>query len=77
MPIYEYVCTACGQEFEFLTRAGIAPVCPECQSTEIMKLISGFSMRTQCEGGRMTANPSGCGGCNFNAPGGCHYSGEK
>jgi putative FmdB family regulatory protein len=31
MPIYEYACEACGEEFEYLVRNGEAPVCPECQ----------------------------------------------
>jgi putative FmdB family regulatory protein len=30
MPIYEYVCRGCGKSFEFLTRAGEQPACPNC-----------------------------------------------
>ncbi len=41
MPIYEYACEACGEEFEFLLRNGEQPVCPECQKpTELTKRFS-------------------------------------
>jgi hypothetical protein len=29
MPIYEYACNQCGQEFETLVRSGTVPGCPE------------------------------------------------
>jgi putative FmdB family regulatory protein len=41
MPIFEYECRHCGQQFEFLVRAGGAdPACPKCQSTELERLLS-------------------------------------
>ena len=41
MPIYEYECRHCGQQFEFLVRAGGAdPACPKCQSAELERLLS-------------------------------------
>lgn len=42
MPIFEYQCRHCGQQFEFLVRAGAAsePTCPKCQSTELERLLS-------------------------------------
>lgn len=41
MPIFEYACKKCGQQFEALVRPNAdAPVCPACQGTELEKLIS-------------------------------------
>jgi len=43
MPIYEYACNSCGHEFEALVRAGTAPDCPNCHSTELGKRLSVFT----------------------------------
>ena len=40
MPIYEYICKACGNEFEFLVRHDTQAACPACDSTDIEKLLS-------------------------------------
>jgi putative FmdB family regulatory protein len=45
MPIYDFRCTRCGNEFEALSRPQDPPVaCPSCQSTELEKLLSGFAV---------------------------------
>lgn len=46
MPIYEYVCEACGQEFEKMVRfseSDLSPICPTCGSQETHKEISRVS----------------------------------
>ena len=45
MPIYEYSCTKCGQQFEKLQKnaAEETVVCPNCGSTEGNKEFSSFS----------------------------------
>lgn len=40
MPLYEYQCQACGHGFEALVRQGSTPVCPQCASTVLEKVIS-------------------------------------
>jgi putative FmdB family regulatory protein len=40
MPIFEYRCGACGQEFERLVRTGDTPECPACQSHNLERLLS-------------------------------------
>lgn len=40
MPIYEYTCKACGNDFELLVRHDTKAACPECDSTEIEKRLS-------------------------------------
>jgi putative FmdB family regulatory protein len=47
MPIYDFCCRACGDEFEALVRAQDPPAkCPSCQSGDVEKLLSGFAMKT-------------------------------
>jgi putative FmdB family regulatory protein len=40
MPIYEYRCQQCSNEFEVLVRSDTAPRCPDCDSEELEKLLS-------------------------------------
>jgi len=45
MPLYDYVCKACRNEFEALVRAqDPAPVCPSCKSSDLVKLITAAAM---------------------------------
>jgi putative FmdB family regulatory protein len=48
MPIFEYVCNACGHQFEFLKlpAATTVPSCPACQSPNLERLLSGFALST-------------------------------
>ena len=49
MPIYEYRCTACGFEKEYLQKLSDAPieVCEECGKPSMTKLVSaaGFQLK--------------------------------
>lgn len=49
MPIYEYVCHACGFEKEHLQKVNDAPIanCPACNSSEYIKKVSaaGFILK--------------------------------
>lgn len=40
MPIFEYRCTSCQNEFETLVRTGDTPACPKCAGQELTKLLS-------------------------------------
>jgi len=45
MPIYEYQCHQCANEFELLLLpASPVPACPACQSQDIEQLLSGFAV---------------------------------
>jgi putative FmdB family regulatory protein len=46
MPLYEYECRSCGNEFELLVRSGTTPSCPECGSAELARRLSGFGVKT-------------------------------
>ncbi len=47
MPIFEYVCSECGNEFEIiiLPNEKIEPKCPRCHSKKLSKKISLASIR--------------------------------
>jgi putative FmdB family regulatory protein len=48
MPIFEYVCETCGQEFEelvFGSNSANGVSCPGCSSVEVKKKISLFASR--------------------------------
>ena len=40
MPIFEFSCKACGQNFETLVRTGTTAACPKCGSEDLERLIS-------------------------------------
>ena len=40
MPIYEYSCNACNHAFELLIRGKETAACPECEGTDLERLIS-------------------------------------
>jgi putative FmdB family regulatory protein len=49
MPIYEYRCAGCGQEFERLVRpsstpADEVPSCPSCHGQDLEQLLSLFAV---------------------------------
>jgi len=43
MPIHEYACRACGNEFETLVRASDTPTCVSCGSDALDKKLSVFA----------------------------------
>ena len=47
MPLYEYVCNACGEELERLQKISDPPLkdCPACQQPELVKKISAAAFR--------------------------------
>jgi putative FmdB family regulatory protein len=74
MPIYEYVCSKCGKEFEFLTHGSDTPICPACGNIELIKNFSAPAAHTggtkdpACPSHNSCPMPNCCGGgCGFNA----------
>ena len=48
MPLFEFVCDECGQNFEELVRSANAideVICPGCQSEQVMKKLSTFASK--------------------------------
>lgn len=52
MPIYEYVCTACGAESEILQRMSDDPerICPACGAEALVKQVSAAGFRLKGKG---------------------------
>ncbi|MGD8834841.1 MAG: zinc ribbon domain-containing protein [Desulfobacteraceae bacterium] len=74
MPIFEYQCTGCGHQFEKLVMGQEAPVCPDCSSPEVCKLMSTCGFFTKGDGGqtvRSSSSSSSCGGCTASSCSGC------
>lgn len=69
MPIFEYACRGCGNEFETLVRGGETPACGQCASTDLEKKLSAFAAHAK------TPEASGigpCGSCGHpGGPGSC------
>ena len=47
MPIYDYQCRKCGEEFELLVLKNTVVACPACQSQDLEQLISGFAVSSE------------------------------
>ncbi|MBW8065409.1 MAG: zinc ribbon domain-containing protein [Nitrospira sp.] len=72
MPIFEYLCQACGHRFESIVQGSKVPECPTCKNTQLEKQLSAFAV-----GGRADSFASGmpagaCGTCGDpRGPGAC------
>ena len=79
MPIYEYRCSKCANEFEELVFGDDAPECPVCGCPESERLLSlaCLHMPAPSRVGQTVTYPSsrkrggGCGGCTASSCGGC------
>ncbi|GAB6183027.1 FmdB family zinc ribbon protein [Thermodesulfovibrio hydrogeniphilus] len=65
MPIYEYVCKNCGENFEVLVFGNKTVTCPKCNSTDISKKFSAFAMKGVQKGN------SGCSSCKSSSCSSC------
>jgi len=73
MPIYEYVCEMCGNEFEELVMSSTEEVtCRACHSPKITKKMSGFAVRTKGSDGAVSSTTSGCSTCTSKNCSSCH-----
>ena len=86
MPIYEYRCEKCGNDFEELVGPNeSAPPCPLCDSKKVEKLLSRSSFRSassdgdfggcdsgSCDFGGCASGGGGCGGCTGGDCSRCH-----
>ena len=50
MPLYDFRCRACREEFEALVRPGNTPACPACASGDLERLVTGFSISVRSGG---------------------------
>jgi len=72
MPIYEYHCPKCDQDFEILVMKSDEKVrCPHCACKGVTRLMSGFAHKSGAEG-KMVSNSSGCASCSGGNCATCH-----
>ncbi|MDI6754162.1 MAG: zinc ribbon domain-containing protein [Thermodesulfobacteriota bacterium] len=72
MPIFEYHCLRCQDDFEKIVFTAKAEVkCPRCQSKKVNKKISAFSFKS---GSKFVpaSNSGGCGSCSSHHCSTCH-----
>ncbi len=77
MPIFEYRCQACGEQFEELVFGSRTEVvCPACGAADVKKLVSVVSFRTggtsESSGGYRRSSGSACAGCSATSCSTCH-----
>ena len=68
MPIFEYICTSCGNEFEAIVRGSESAHCPKCEDTRLEKKLSRFAVAASS--GSSESMPAGGGGCACGDPNG-------
>jgi putative FmdB family regulatory protein len=64
MPLYEYHCNECDEDFEKMVRfseADQSPACPSCQSQDTHKKISRVAAFATSLGGSSLSTRSSCG----------------
>ncbi len=63
MPLYEFKCTDCGEEFEMMARfseANHSPTCPTCLGLNTRKKISTIASRWNSLGGAAVTSGGSC-----------------
>ena len=73
MPIYEYRCLKCEEDFEAIVfRSKDKVTCPHCNGTKLERLMSSFGFRSGGgDGGESYAPSSGSSGCASCSSGNC------
>lgn len=74
MPIYEFHCTGCGENFEELVLGQSSDItCPKCKGSEVKKLMSAFAFKSGSSF-VSSSSGSGCGTCSSHSCSTCGSS---
>ena len=74
MPIYEYHCSGCGEDFEELVFGQPAAInCPRCNGSEVKKRMSVASFKS----GQKFVSSSGGSGCSSCSSSSCSTCGSS
>jgi len=69
MPIFEYHCATCNNDFELLVFGDQTVTCPACQGTNVKKMLSACSVKS---GDSFSSSAgSGCSSCSATTCKGC------
>lgn len=63
MPIYEYQCSECDSEFEYLVEGDVKAVCPTCESKKVERQLSVIASPQASSGSQTCGPPMPGGGC--------------
>ena len=63
MPLFEYRCRSCDNQFELLVRESTKLECPKCAGTELDKQLSVFAVSAPSGGASRDLAPAPCGAC--------------
>lgn len=73
MPIYEYKCGKCKNEFECLVfRSDETVACPDCNHEGVKRLMSACSFKSSGSSYTPSAGASSCAGCSSGNCASCH-----
>jgi len=50
MPLFDFRCRSCGKQFEALVRPPAVPACPACESADLERMVTGFSVSIRSGG---------------------------
>jgi len=71
MPIYEYKCLNCEEEFETLVFGSSEKVsCPHCQGDKLERVLSACGFKSS--GSFKPSSGSGCASCSSSSCSSCH-----
>ncbi len=71
MPIYEYVCQGCSENFETLVLGKEKVCCPKCSGEKLERQMSTFSHKDS-DGVYTSSGSSSCSGCAASSCATCH-----
>jgi putative FmdB family regulatory protein len=72
MPLFEYICKKCGQQFETLVMGTTGPSCPSCHSKKLEKQLSVFAVSNRSGNHTPYEAVASCGTCGDpRGPGAC------
>jgi putative FmdB family regulatory protein len=74
MPLYEFLCRACGRRFERLVRIGREGEvrCAACGCPDIQKLFSTFGIHGAEKAVSLSSSAKGCATCSSKSCSTCH-----
>lgn len=76
MPIYEYQCKDCGEEFEYLVFGSDSPECCCCKSKKVSRLMSACGYVSKGGGGETVSRSAGASSCGSCSAGSCSSCGH-
>ena len=75
MPIYEYHCLKCNEDFECLVFGDEQPDCPACKSADVCRQMSTCGFVSKGGGGQTVSRSAGssCSGCSGTSCSSCGH----